>query len=1053
MKGTWQRQSSICRRPVDLFIFVFIVVVVIFGAQRCLLSPSRVMVPQPTRSNPAFLKDVTHDIEAQKWKTDQVAYDKYSLLLRGQRVFLHSGEFHTFRLPVPSLWTDIMQKFKAAGMNAVSLYTHMGIINPSRGILDFNDWRALKPFYEAVVEAGLWVVLRPGPVRNSLTVHASSVSKRGIAHWATSEVSGMLRTDATDWRDAWTKYIKGIIEQSAPYQITQGGPIIAIQLDNEYEQWLGAEYFEDLKAVYHNLSIVVPLTYNDPGPRSNFINGTGAVDLYGLDGYPQRFDCSNPLVWNPVPLTYHDYHMSVNPSQPWYIPEFQAGSYDAWGPSAPGYGPCAVLTGPDFMSVFNRQLWASNAKLINYYMLYGGTSWGAIPFPGVFVPVYTSYDYGSAISEDRTLTSKFDELKLESFFIRSSPGFYKTDRVADTSTGLDISTSPDVFVTLLVNPDTNAGFYVARHNDSSSMANTNFKLTVATAEGELQIPQVESAITLSGRQSKVIITDYIFGSSRVQYSTAQVFFAGVIDDRDVLFLYGDSSQGHEAAIYFTGTPNQLHPRSPFVFTSRSKGATVLSFLPGIQGLVTLYDSDTQLVLFGDTDTAATFWSPVIAGNEADPLRNFWGLGTNASILVGGPYLVRSASITGTELALRGDLSEGARLTVIAPKSIRSISWNGELISSDVVAAAGLTSVGGFIGHLELGASFNGIKVPELKGWKYKDSLPEIGRHFDDEAWVVADHTSTNIPLKPYYGDGRVLYGCDYGFCENIVLWRGHFVASGSEKSVNLSINGGEAFAASVWLNDVFLNTSYGNSTNNLNILEETDDVFVFPEGTLIPGQDNVITIVQDNMGLNETEGANPDSSKGPRGVRGFQLNDGTFSDWKVQGKVGGYTDYPDKVRGIFNEGGLFGERAGWHLPGFDTSSWEYRDLSNGLPNTAAGTGFFVTTFELDIPAGYDVPISFVFDEPLGQPYRVYLFVNGWMMGKRIGNLGPQSKFPVQEGILDYHGENTVAVALWAMEEGIPITPLLRLAIDGVFDGGVGQIATNNPSWSPRGRLL
>ncbi|KAK0504451.1 hypothetical protein EDD18DRAFT_1063162, partial [Armillaria luteobubalina] len=84
----------------------------------------------------------------------------------------------------------------------------------------------------------------------------------------------------------------------------------------------------------------------------------------------------------------------------------------------------------------------------------------------------------------------------------------------------------------------------------------------------------------------------------------------------------------------------------------------------------------------------------------------------------------------------------------------------------------------------------------------------------------------------------------------------------------------------------------------------------------------------------------------------------------------------------------------------------------------------------DIPAGYDVHISFVFDELLGQLYRVYLFVNGWMMGKRVGNLGtvckPQSKFPVQERLLDYHRENTVTVALWAMEEGIPITPLSRL---------------------------
>ncbi len=97
--------------------------------------------------------------------------------------------------------------------------------------------------------------------------------------------------------------------------------------------------------------------------------------------------------------------------------------------------------------------------------------------------------------------------------------------------------------------------------------------------------------------------------------------------------------------------------------------------------------------------------------------------------------------------------------------------------------------------------------------------------------------------------------------------------------------------------------------------------------------------------------------------------------------------FPDKTRGVFNEGGLYGERKGWHLPGFDTSSWESRDLSHGLPKSAAGVGFFVTTFDLHIPEGLDVPMSFNFNEPLGQPYRAYLFVNGWMMGKRVGNLG------------------------------------------------------------------
>lgn len=90
--------------------------------------------------------------------------------------------------------------------------------------------------------------------------------------------------------------------------------------------------------------------------------------------------------------------------------------------------------------------------------------------------------------------------------------------------------------------------------------------------------------------------------------------------------------------------------------------------------------------------------------------------------------------------------------------------------------------------------------------------------------------------------------------------------------------------------------------------------------------------------------------------------------------------YPDKVRGIFNEGGLFGERQGWHLPGFDTSSWQSRALSAGLPGGQAGVGFFVTTFKLNLPTGTDVPISFVFADNNAR-YRALLFVNGWKYGK------------------------------------------------------------------------
>jgi len=144
--------------------------------------------------------------------------------------------------------------------------------------------------------------------------------------------------------------------------------------------------------------------------------------------------------------------------------------------------------------------------------------------------------------------------------------------------------------------------------------------------------------------------------------------------------------------------------------------------------------------------------------------------------------------------------------------------------------------------------------------------------------------------------------------------------------------------------------------------------------------------------------------------------------------------FPDTTRGVLNEGGLFGERAGWHLPGFDTSSWVKRDLSAGLPDGAAGVGFFVTTFPLNIPAGFDVMLSFTFDES-SQPYRAFLFVNGWMMGKRVANLGYaffhehwEPHLPYSLVLLDPNSSFLYTRVSWTTTEQSASFPLLLLLL-------------------------
>lgn len=169
-----------------------------------------------------------------------VTFDNYSLIINGVRVFLQcayytllvytpkltppgynsSGEFHTFRLPVPDLWRDILEKVRAAGLNAISLYTHMGLINPSRNVIDFADWRNLTSFLQVAAELGIYIVLRPGPY-----IHAET-SAGGTPHWVTTEVAGEVRSNASDWKEAWMPYMQSIVDQAAPYQITEGGTIV-----------------------------------------------------------------------------------------------------------------------------------------------------------------------------------------------------------------------------------------------------------------------------------------------------------------------------------------------------------------------------------------------------------------------------------------------------------------------------------------------------------------------------------------------------------------------------------------------------------------------------------------------------------------------------------------------------------------------------------------------------------------------------------------------------------------------------------------------------------
>src|SRR5919202_4762131 len=129
-----------------------------------------------------------------------VTYDRYSLKVDGQRIFLWGGEFHYFRLPSPSLWRDVLEKIKAAGFNGVSLYFSWAYHSPAPGVYDFSGVRDVDLLLRMTEELGLYVVARPGPYINAET------SGGGFPAWL-KQVPGRARSSDPHYTAAYREWL------------------------------------------------------------------------------------------------------------------------------------------------------------------------------------------------------------------------------------------------------------------------------------------------------------------------------------------------------------------------------------------------------------------------------------------------------------------------------------------------------------------------------------------------------------------------------------------------------------------------------------------------------------------------------------------------------------------------------------------------------------------------------------------------------------------------------------------------------------------------------
>lgn len=427
-------------------------------------------------------------------------------------MYLWSAEFHYWRLPSPDLWRDVLQKLKAAGYDATSIYFDWGYHSPKPGVYDFSGIRDVDKLLDIASQVGIYVIARPGPYINAET------DSGGFPGWLTTQ-KGRARSSAPDYTAAYHEWLAHIDPIIARHQLTNGtGTVILYQVENEYGSNTDAAYMEDLEHQIRADGITVPLTHNHCCGSSTWATGPGAVDLPGQDSYPQGFNCSNPTHWSGVSAL-----PRFRDDAPIFTPEFQGGSFDPWG--GPGYDKCRQLTGPDFENVFYKENIIDGATMQNFYMTYGGTSWGWIADPS---QVYSSYDYGAAIKEDRELTGKYDEQKRLGYMLGSVAPLTKTDPVATAP-----ATDRAVRVAARVNPDDGTHFYELRHRDSTSTAIDQPHIAIdLSSRGTYTYDDTDPALSYSGTSwSHVANQSYTSGD----YQNTESFSNHAADSMSVTF--------------------------------------------------------------------------------------------------------------------------------------------------------------------------------------------------------------------------------------------------------------------------------------------------------------------------------------------------------------------------------------------------------------------------------------------------------------------------------------------------------------------------------------
>lgn len=323
---------------------------------------------------------------------------KGEFFLNGKAIHIRSGEMHYARIP-QLYWRHRLQMAKAMGLNTISTYVFWNYHNTAPGVWDFKTGnRNIREFLSLAKEEGLNVILRPGPYA------CAEWEFGGYPWWLQKNKELVLRSNNQPFLDSCRVYIRKLYEQVADYQVQQGGPVIMVQVENEFGSYVmqredvdKAEHRKYLLAIY---DMLVQTGFKGPFFTSD---GTWLFDGGSIPGVLPTANGEGNI---------ENLRKAVDSfgfkGGPYMVAEFYPGWLDHWGEPFVRISPAETAT------LTERYL--SNNVHFSYYMVHGGTNFGFTAGANYndehhIQPDITSYDYDAPISEAGWVTPKYNAIR------------------------------------------------------------------------------------------------------------------------------------------------------------------------------------------------------------------------------------------------------------------------------------------------------------------------------------------------------------------------------------------------------------------------------------------------------------------------------------------------------------------------------------------------------------------------------------------------------------------------------------------------------------------